>query len=186
MDKEQIKKVYNERMLLDFPKDELKPVDTILEATDRGIYECFGILDEDKLVGYTFLEKFGNDYIVDYLAMLPAIRNKGVGSMAIGLISDYVNGAGSVFLEVEDPEFAKNDEDRSLQTRRIGFYKRNGFCDTGLRVTCFEVPFIILEMGEKRSRSMDEIWELYKEMYRQILPAGLYEGALERKSFGQE
>ncbi len=45
------------------------------------------------------------------------------------------------------------DDHKALQTRRIGFYKRNGCTDTGLRVKCFGVPFIILELDKSRIRS---------------------------------
>ena len=38
LNKAQVENVYNERMIIDFPKDELKPLDILYRAIDKGIY----------------------------------------------------------------------------------------------------------------------------------------------------
>ena len=72
---------------------------------------------------------------------------------------NFSNGAQakSIIGEVENPEFAKSEEDRRIQTRRFEFYMRNGFRDTGVRAACFGVPYIIIEMGQGPAHTAEEI-----------------------------
>ncbi len=57
--KDRVASVYEERMVHDFKKDEHKPLKLILKAIDDGIYECLGLSDDERLLGYTFLVKQG-------------------------------------------------------------------------------------------------------------------------------
>ena len=70
--------------------------------------------------------------------------------------------------------FAKDDEEKNLQERRIGFYKRNGYIDTNVRVKLFGVDFKVFEMNLGRKHSEEEIKQLYKSHYKKILPIFLY------------
>ena len=180
LSKEQIEKVYKERMVTDFPKDELKPLAMIFKAIDLDQYECLGLFDEDSIVGYTFFVKLDNSYLVDYLATYPDIRNKGVGATLLELLDKHLANADRIIGEVENPEYTDNPEQKELQARRIGFYKRNGCHDTGLRVECFGVPFIVLETGSKRCGNADEAWELYQSFYKMILPKDKFEKNIKR------
>ena len=128
----EITTIYQERLVHDFIKDELKKLPVILKAVDDGIYECLGLFDDSEIIGYTFLVKQGMSFLVDYLAVCPKYRNKGLGSEIIGLLREYMSGAGLIILEVEDPTYTKERDLKELQTRRIGFYERNGCIDTGL------------------------------------------------------
>ena len=79
LSKADIEKLYAERMTKDFPKDELKPLKMIFAAMDRGEYECLGLYDGDDILGYIFLVKHGNDYLIDYFAVDSQHRNEGIG-----------------------------------------------------------------------------------------------------------
>lgn len=173
--REQVEKVYQERMKEDFPPNELKPLAMINKAVEQGIYECFGLMDGEEIAGYVFLIKQGEDYLVDYLATYPERRNRGLGREMIRLLGEYLADAKSIIGEVENPEFAINEVDKELQTRRFGFYMRNGCRGTGVRVTCFGVPYIILEMGQGLVHTAEEIKTLYERHYKAILPKDLFE-----------
>ncbi len=54
----------------------------------------------------------GRDYLIDYLAIYPDKRDIGFGSALIKLLSDYMAGSGNIIGEVEDPDYAKDEEDR--------------------------------------------------------------------------
>ena len=45
LNKKQIETIYQERMKIDFPPSELKPLSMIYDAIERGIYECLGLMD---------------------------------------------------------------------------------------------------------------------------------------------
>lgn len=171
----QIKAVYEQKMREDFPSDELKPLDMIMNRREKGIYECLGLFDEGELAGYVFLVRLKEDYLIDYLATEKNRRNAGYGGELIRLLSGYLVHAKSIIGEIEDPEYAQSEADRVLRTRRLQFYLRNGFRDTGVKVTCFGVPFMIIEMGEGLVHTEAEIISLYRNHYKAMLPKHLYE-----------
>ena len=175
LNKEQVEEIFKTIMKEDFPADEIKPLEAILKGIDKGIYEPFGLFDDSKLVGYAFFVKLGSDYLLDYLAVLSDMRNKGVGSTAVMLIADHLKDADNVIVEVEDPDYAEGVSEKDLQTRRYYFYLRNGCTDTGLRVKCFGVPFRILRMGHRKNENYEMLWELYQEFYRVMLPKEMFE-----------
>ena len=180
LEPDQIETLYKQRMIIDFPKDELKPLKMILEARGRGIYECLGVFEDDELIGYSFFEKAEGNYLLDYLAVFPEKRNGGIGSRVLGLLEEHFAEADLVIGEVEDPERAENDADRQLQARRLGFYLRNGCRDTGLRVECFGVPFVIFASGKGECPDPDSIWEIYRRLYGQVLSDEVVERKLKR------
>ena len=55
LNKKQIETIYQERMKIDFPPSELKPLSMIYDAIERGIYECLGLMDGTDIVGYAYL-----------------------------------------------------------------------------------------------------------------------------------
>lgn len=65
-----------------------------------------------------------------YLAVVPALRGKGVGAALYGEVVRRVRAelpsAQALLFEVEDPETTRSDEERELALRRIAFYRRNG------------------------------------------------------------
>ena len=172
---EQVEKLFRERLVFDFPKDEVKPLDIILEAMDKGIYECLGLMDENDIIGYVFLVKKDKDYLIDYLAVYPDKRNSGIGSKMLKLLAEYYMDVDNIILEIEDPDRAENPEEKELQIRRRVFYLRNNCKDTGLRIDCFGVPFQILIVKGNRSEDLEYLKELYVSFYKMVLPENIFE-----------
>ncbi|MCR5210700.1 MAG: GNAT family N-acetyltransferase [Lachnospiraceae bacterium] len=179
LNEKEIITVFYDRLQKDFAADEVKPLNVILKSVEDGVYECFGLFHEDRMLGYTFIVKQGERYLVDYLAVFSEYRNNGLGSKTLGLIRDHLSDAELVILEAEDPEYETDEELHDIQTRRIGFYKRNGLTDTGVRTRCFGVPFVILEVCRKTDMSDEEIWEEYRDFYRAMLPPKMFENNIE-------
>ena len=180
--KDQLSNLYNDRMRKDFPPSELKPLFVMLDAVDKGIYEALGLYDGEEMVGYSCMVKEGTDSLVDYLAIYPEKRNNGIGSILVKLLYDHIDSAGSFIIEVEDPDYARDDEDRKLRIRRMDFYLRNGCFDTGVRAKCFGVEFILLGMGKKKLEKQ-KCWDTYSSIYRSILPRDMYDENIELLSF---
>ena len=177
-----IKEIYETRMVIDFPKAELKPLKYIIDAVNSGIYECLGLYENEECIGYTFLVKQGTSYLIDYIAIYSDKRNNGAGSELLRLLNEHLAEADIVICEVEDPDYATDDTAKDLQTRRLGFYLRNGCVDTGLRVKCFGVPFVILSLGKNNGGRPDQLWDIYNSYYRAVLPKEMYEKNIERLS----
>ena len=83
--------------------------------------------------------------------------------------------ANSIIGEVENPEFAMNAVDKEIRTKRLEFYLKRGFRDTGVRTTYFEAPFIVLEMEQTPVHTEEEIKALYEMHYKAFLPKGMFE-----------
>ncbi len=179
LDKEMVITLFNERLIKDFTEEEIKPLEVILKAMDDGIYDFLGFYDGENIVGYTCLVRVGMNYLVDYVAIYPEQRNKGIGSKMLSQLGEYLTDACLVIVEVEDPDHAKDKEEKDLQQRRIEFYKRNGYKDTGLRVKCFGVPFVIMETAESISVENSALWATYQSFYRVVLPKEMFENSLE-------
>ncbi len=175
LNKAQVEYIFKNKMIEDFPEAEIKPLEVILKAIDNDIYEPLGLFDDAKIIGYTFLAKLGSNYLVDYLAVYADSRNSGAGSCMVQLLAEYLRDAENIIGEVEDPDHATDAASKDIQTRRMNFYMRNGCTDTGLRVKCFGVPFRILRVGQKLGESHDELWEMYQEFYRRVLPKDMFE-----------
>lgn len=184
LNKEQITTVYNTMMVNDFPPMELKPLRWILEGYDQGKYSCYALVDdgvdlnrdtvEDSVLGYAIFVKMDRHYLFDYLAVSSGKRNGGLGSAFLQLLRERFADCDSVIGEVEDPECAESEEERELQTRRLNFYLRNGYVDTGVKVIMFGVDYIVLEMDFGKNHDSETIAELYQAHYREMLPEELF------------
>ena len=64
--------------------------------------------------------------------MCAGLRDRGVGGAFLRLLTDMERGVRSLTAEVEDPDFAEGTE-KATRLRRIAFYERNGWADTGMR-----------------------------------------------------
>lgn len=175
LNREQIIEIYTTYMEKDFPAQELKPLNIILTALDQGEYECFGLMKSERLVGYVCMKKQETNFLIDYLAIVPEHRVSGLGGELLGLLRTYLSHADSIVFEAEDPEGAKDEKDYAIRMKRVQFYEKNGLVNTGVRVWCFGVPYIILEMITKEKHSEDEIRKIYIRHYKTSLSREMFE-----------
>lgn len=90
-------------------------------ATIFGIYE-------DGPVGFMVVREYKSILYLAYLAVNSTLRSKGIGGNALDrLVSNNADHMIVVEYEAPDPSSPENE----LNIRRKGFYKRNGFFETG-------------------------------------------------------
>ncbi len=90
-------------------------------ATILGIYE-------DGPVGFLVIREYKRILYLAYLAVSSVLRSNGIGGKALEeLVSNNSDHMIVVEYEAPNPASAENE----LNIRRKGFYKRNGFCETG-------------------------------------------------------
>lgn len=77
---EQLTEIYDQYMVIDFPQDELKPLERILYMIRTGLSCAYGIYEGEELRGYaTFIIPDGLRYgLLDYLAVIREYRGTGV------------------------------------------------------------------------------------------------------------
>ncbi len=169
----QVKEIYQKHMIHDFPDKERKPLSMILKALRKGEYECYGAQENGKLYGYAFFVKCAPDYLLDYFAVFPAMRCKGMGSIFLKQLSEHFKNT-TVIIEVENPLCAENEAERDTRRRRILFYLRNGCRDSLVTAKLFKVEYRLLLLSDEKHIDQNEVKEVYRKIYRSILPSFLY------------
>ncbi|MCI8660068.1 MAG: N-acetyltransferase [Lachnospiraceae bacterium] len=173
--KEEIVEIYETHMVQDFLKSELKPLSSILQMMDKGLYECLGFFAEGEMKAYVFslTDRERGFLLLDYLAVCESHRGEGWGSHCIGMLREFYRKEKGLLLECESLESAENEEEREQRRRRIAFYEKNGCVCTGVKSRLFGVEFDILYLSLLKKQA-DAAREL-ERLYRKMLPDKIYE-----------
>lgn len=135
---ELISELYHEA----FPASERKPFALIKRFMHRGLMDVLAI-SGDRFLGLAILFRHEHLVLLDYFAIMPDERSQGIGGEVLELIRKRYPD-NRIVLEIEDGE----DEE---MLRRRQFYLRNGFTETGIRITLFGVPMaLLIDGGELR------------------------------------
>ena len=98
----------------------------------------------------------------------------GSGATIFSTISPLPGDAECVVGEVEDPDKAKDAAERALRERRLQFYLRAGYRETGLRSVVFGADYRILEVPTAKTHTTDELREVYTALCRSVLPPAFF------------
>lgn len=141
----ELKKLYTEEMVFDFPKAELKPLRAMLRLMDMGRYDPLLAMEGDEPVGYAmaWLASDRQGALLEYLGVLRGKRNGGLGAKILSLLADRY---GQLFGEAEAPT-SDDPAENDLRRRRIGFYQRNGYRVLDYECALFGVHFKCLYRG---------------------------------------
>ena len=182
----EIKDIYRKHLVHDFPLDERRPFPRIAKHYREHRYEGFGGYSEaGELLCYAmFYVKTGPGgrrvCLFDYLAVVAGFRDGGVGSAFLKGLGKMFPRTGCAFVEVEDPERAADPNQRSERERRMQFYLRNGFLDTGLNARVFGVDYRILEVplpanADWHIHSTEEMRRDCEMVYQSMFPRIVYD-----------
>ena len=120
----QLEKLYHAHMEKDFVPQELRPWHSVKRLTEQGCYDTFACREEGQLVAYAAFARCEAGVLLDYFAVVPQLRGKGVGSRFFrelkGVFPQFE--APCIFIEVESLESASSPEEREGRRRRIQFY----------------------------------------------------------------
>ena len=166
LDIEEIKEIYNEHIVTDFPASEVKPLKQMLEKRENDQYFVYGMYENredscgrkyDELAGYAYFIKCRNQdvYLLDYLAIVKDKRSKHLGSGFLQQLKKLAKDDGKLLiLEVENPDYADEGPARDYMLKRIGFE----MCCGG-----------IIGMGENREDVVDMLMDV-KEINPESVP----------------
>lgn len=174
LDAAQMKTVYQNWMVRDFPATERKPLRMIEAACERGEYQCLGLYIGSLLVGYALFVQIGTLYLLDYFAVDAPHRGKGMGSAFLRMLTVRLSDAETVIVEAENPAYAKCDADRIQQQRRVDFYLRADCAETSVLAKVFGVEYVLLELPVRRVHFAEEIRDAYAKIYKSFLPKPMY------------
>lgn len=168
LSKKQRENIYNNYMIYDFHKSEVKPFETIEKLVERGNYMCFGCYEDIDFLGYAYFVKSDNtnNLLLDYFAVNKQYRSKGLGSKIILTMKEQLTGKYSSLLgEVENPEFANDDNDKLTRERRIAFYLKNGFKVSNVKCRVSVDSYVMINLGLDKELNDKEISEEMNELY---------------------
>lgn len=128
-----------------FPAEERLPSWVLALMSLRREVDYLSFREGGEFCGFAYTSSAGGTLYVLYLAVPERVRSKGYGAKILSHLVES-NPGKNVVLNVEPPdETADNNEQRR---RRIGFYARNGFRDTGFRMVDSTGEYLILSTGE--------------------------------------
>jgi len=106
-----------------FPRSERKPLSAIRGMQKKGKTDVWMFFRGGRFAGFATTINSERLILLDYLAVSPALRGHGVGSMALAQVRGAYPGRG-IFVEVES--IYTGEADLADQIRRRQFYLKNG------------------------------------------------------------
>ena len=150
----EIKKLYKSA----FPQNERAPFRLFLKQQKQGALEVLSIEDE-AFLGLAITFFYRDMVLLEYFAVDPAARSKGVGGQALGLIKKRYPGK-RLFLTIEAVK--EGAPDYELRARRKAFYQRNGLVAPGISLVMFGVEMELMTDGSEVSFA--EYCEIYEHI----------------------
>ena len=123
-----------------FPENERRELGTLLKDT-TGVSDFLAFYDEERFVGFAALLTDRDISHIIYFAVEEALRGEGYGRRILDQISALKRGK-RVIADLELP-----DGRHEQRTRRMAFYKRNGFEETPVRYSWRGEDYVILSRG---------------------------------------
>ncbi|MFA9466714.1 MAG: GNAT family N-acetyltransferase [Velocimicrobium sp.] len=169
---EQRKNIYEEHLVKDFHKDEVKSHERIETLISHDKYMCFGFFEQNQQMGYAYFakESKGESYLLDYLVVFKEYRSQGVGSLCLDLIKKKLKEEGKLLLaEVENPSFASTMEEEAMRKKRVHFYQKNGFKISKILSRIYNDNYQIIYFTWKDRLTdqvaMEKLWKLYQTIF---------------------
>ena len=147
----EVTEIYEKHMCIDFPPLELKPLHSILDMMERGIYDSHLVYDGEEPVGYALvlMPQECSYGLLDYLGVFSEKRNQNYGGRILASLKELYPEK-KIVIESEYPEDAP---DQVMAERRLKFYERNGAVDTGVESNVFGAHYVNMILG----RNMDPV-----------------------------
>jgi len=111
----------------DFPYNERKPLEHLIELYQKGRYSIILAKHEmfNKIIGYAFVYNDEKTLWLDYMAIEERFQNAGYGTLLFNRIMGLKSpNKPGMYIEVEKP--GPDDSKNSDAARRIRFYERLG------------------------------------------------------------
>ncbi len=121
------------------------------------------IIENNLLIGIMLYWEDKDFIFLEHFAIIPNLRNKGYGEKALSLLKEKNK---KIILEVEEPTC-------NLTTRRVNFYKKNGFNLTNhyhlqLKFRKTDDDLVLKIMSYPKSINQDEYKNFYDFLHSKV------------------
>ncbi|MBQ9847598.1 MAG: GNAT family N-acetyltransferase [Clostridia bacterium] len=147
-----------------YPEFERKAFAYMLARAEAGLVELYAAVDEEgEFNGIAFTVPGEKVVYLEYVAVDPVRRGKGVGSAILGAVINQYQGKRIV----ADIETTLNpDHDMPVRMRRKSFYRRSGFLTMDYTVNFHGIVREVMAYPEEVS--FEEYHELFAPAYGEI------------------
>ena len=122
-------RLYTEILEPSFPPTELVPHDDFVAGAAAGAFDVLAAADDDGYLGAIVGERFGDGYLVDWLAVSGTRRGGGTGAALVAAgTSRWLAEPGivAILAEIERPDLFEAHPRYGDPARRLAFYDRLG------------------------------------------------------------
>lgn len=129
-----------------FPGNEQKPFSLILKKSEEGFVDIIKIETEsEEFIGEAIMIICGDVALLDYFAISPGFRGKGLGSEALKKLRDKYRDKKFI-LEIESTKISSSNIEQRLKRKK--FYLSNGMVSMDYNVDLIGVEMEILTFGD--------------------------------------
>lgn len=170
LNESEICKIYKEHLIYDFPVEEQKPLELILERVKKEEYLCYAMLEEEQIVAYAFFAKAKETtcILMDYLAVCRTVRSKGYGSKFLGLLTQELKKYDGILFEVESGRSAKGKEELQVCKKRMDFYQKNGLRFTKVSTELFGVDLVVMYLVLQKELEDSVLYQAMADIYQYL------------------
>lgn len=115
--------LYKNKMINDFPKNELPPFSTFSNIVNNNLIEGYIFKKNNEEKGYTFIRKVSGFVFIMYFAIDKNNRGQGYGKSFIEELKQYFKDENAIILEAESNLMAKDEQELNIIQKRLKFYK---------------------------------------------------------------
>lgn len=183
INQEQAILIYQNWLLKHFPKDEVRPLQSLLQLWDRGDYQVFAMYQKEQLAAYAFIAKTADCDMVllDYFAVREEYRSKKVGSLFFKELGNLLTQTKGILIETESVDAALTEDEMQIRERRDAFYTRGGARKTEVVTKVFGVTYSIWNYPVTEAAGDEDCREGIEKLYRNMLPNDWYDKFVEIK-----
>ncbi len=144
----ELKAIYDKYSRQTFPPEELEPWDKVAQLYQEKRYLGWGLYnDKGELCCYAFFSVTPHRLLLlNMLETVPEKRGSGYGQNMLAYLKEHY-APEPLFIEVEAPELAANEEELVTRERRMKFYHKLKAYDTTLRSSLGGVVMHILAVN---------------------------------------
>lgn len=136
-------------------------MDLLLDLAQRPMVNFWAYYDDETFCGMIYVVDSNETLFILYLAVPSELRSQGYGAKIVEDVRKQF-GEKNVVLHVEDPTEVEDEKRKEERIRRIKFYERLGFTDTGYRIKSDTTTFFLISTeGEFRISTYMDLMKEY-------------------------
>lgn len=163
MTRQELREIYQNCMMNDFPDDERKPLSIIESRFKKNQNHCLIYLEDNVMKGYAILESCHKSLLMDYFAVIETYRNQGTGTKFLHEMKQYFKEYDALFVESE----CAYDE---ISQKRLDFYQKAGFVISGIQVHLYHVDYELMVLPLNDEFEALDVRKRMEEVYEKIYP----------------